>query len=449
MKYTILINRQNEWKEKYQKNVEWQTTTNIDKQSILIEKSTFVAYTKLKKELERKNIYLEITAAYRSIKEQSQDCSNENISEYSEHHTGLALDIAIRNNGKYYKEITDENQKTWQEIYDVLAEYGFILRYPKGKEKITGHSYEPWHIRYVGKIPAAIIRENNLTLEEYLKDFGTVIYINKPKGITSHDVVEEISHLFGIKKVGHTGTLDPLAEGVLLVAVGKATKIVELLTAQDKEYIAGVELGYQTDTYDNTGIITATKEIPKGINLKETIKSFQKTYLQEVPIYSAVKVEGKKLYEYARKREEVTLPKKEVTIKEIDLLEETKNTFKFRALVTKGCYIRSLINDIGKSINTYATMTFLTRTKQGSVSLEDINTLEEIREGNITLHRIEDILNYPKITVEDELEFRIKNGQRVSHICNIQDKVIFLRKNHTLLGIYQKEDNQLKVWKNF
>ena len=146
-----------------------------------------------------------------------------------------------------------------------------------------------------------------------------VIVVNKEKGMTSFDVVHEIKKIFHTKKVGHTGTLDPLAEGVLIVCIGNATKIVELLTANDKEYIAEAKLGIKTDTLDTEGEIIDKKDFNIDL-LEDTINSFKKTYLQEVPIYSAVKVNGKKLYEYARKGIEVELPKKEVTIKEIELL---------------------------------------------------------------------------------------------------------------------------------
>ena len=150
----------------------------------------------------------------------------------------------------------------------------------------------------MGVIPATIIYQDNLTLEEYLKNFSCILYINKPKNITSYDIVHEISKLFGIKKVGHTGTLDPLATGVMLVAVGKATKIVELLTAEDKEYIAGVELGIKTDTYDITGkVLKETHDFTFSKDaLEKVLNSFIGKYYQEVPIYSAIKVNGKKLF---------------------------------------------------------------------------------------------------------------------------------------------------------
>ena len=297
------------------------------------------------------NIYIDIDDSYRSISTQEkiynhylelngqEYCDNYvAVPGYSEHHTGLAIDIMLKVNDGFLREDMDQFEyiNVFEEIHKHLYKYGFILRYPKGKENITGYNYEPWHFRYVGKLPAKIIYENNLCLEEYLSSFGTVLYINKPKGVTSFDVVNDISKKFGIKRVGHTGTLDPLATGVLIVTVGTACKIVELLTSHDKEYIASVELGYSTDTLDIEGEVIEECNIPNNLNIEEVVNSFKKTYLQEVPIYSAVKVDGKKLYEYARKNIEVDLPKKEVTIKEIELLENIDNIFKFKCLVTKG-----------------------------------------------------------------------------------------------------------------
>lgn len=312
----------------------------------------------------------------------------------------------------------------------------------------NGFIKEGNNLIYVGKIPAKIINDNHLTLEEYLNDFNAVLYVNKKKGMTSFDVVNEISNLFGIKRVGHTGTLDPLAEGVMLVCIGKATKIVELLTAKDKEYIAEVQIGIKTDTLDITGNILEEKEVENNLKIKETLNHFKKTYLQEVPIYSAVKVHGKKLYEYARKNIEVELPKKEVTIKEIELLSSNNNTFKFKCLVTKGCYIRSLIKDIGEELETLVTMKNLTRTKQGNISIMNTNTLEEIANNQFKYYKIEEVLDYPIISLNEEFVKEVSNGMKIPNNWNIQDKVIFMY-NGKLLGIYQKDCNNLKVWKNF
>jgi len=458
MKYTVLVNKNNKFKENSKYNLI--TTKNELNEEVKVEEEAYNHFLLLKEYLKELNINIDIDDSYRSIDRQTelyeyylnnngQDYCDKYVAVpgYSEHHTGLAIDIMLKINDGYLREDMDQFQeiKTFEEIHKHLYKYGFILRYPQGKENITGYSYEPWHIRYVGEYPAKIIYENNLCLEEYLNSFGTVIYINKPKGVTSFDVVNSISKRFGIKRVGHTGTLDPLATGVLIVTVGTACKIVELLTSEDKEYIASVELGYSTDTLDIEGKVLERKDIQKNINLEEVLNSFKKTYLQEVPIYSAVKVEGKKLYEYARKGIEVELPKKEVTIKEIELLEKNNNTFKFKCLVTKGCYIRSLIKDICNSLNTLGTMTDLIRTKQGNITIEETDDID----SEFTLHSITESLNYDTIIVDDLLEKKISNGMKINNDFNIKDKVIFINKANKLLGIYEVEDNKLKVWKNF
>ena len=281
-----------------------------------------------------------------------------------------------------------------------------------------------------------------------MNEINGIIPIYKEKGMTSFDVVSVIKKIFHTNKVGHTGTLDPLAEGVLLVCVGKATKIVELLTANEKEYIATVKLGIETDTLDIEGKILKEEEI-KDINIKEIIKSYKnKTYLQEVPKYSAIKVNGKKLYEYARENIDVELPKKEVTIKEIELLESTKDTFKFKTLVTKGTYIRSLIRDICHDANTIGTMTELLRTRQGKVKLEECYKLEDIKNNNYKLLSIEEVLNYKKIEVDQDTYKKISNGVKITNTYNIKDRVIFTY-NNQLIGIYEKDNELLKVWKNF
>ena len=205
----------------------------------------------------------------------------------------------------------------------------------------------------------------------------------------------------------------------------------------------------KTDSYDIEGKVIEEKQVPENIHLKDVLSSFKKTYLQEVPIYSAVKVNGKKLYEYARSNKKVELPKKEVTIKEIELLKEENDEFTFKTLVTKGCYIRSLINDIGNDIGCGAIMTSLTRTKQGKISINDSYTIEDIEKGNFKIYKIEEVLDYPQITVDKELEFKIKNGMKIYNEWKIKDKVIFKNNSNKLLGIYEVDNQKLKVWKNF
>ena len=191
------------------------------------------------------------------------------------------------------------------------------------------------------------------------------------------------------------------------------------------------------------------KEVPSNLNIEETIASFQKTYLQEVPIYSSVKVNGKKLYEYARNNIEVELPKREVDIKEIEILKIDNNIIQFRCLVSKGTYIRSLINDIGLSLGCFAIMTELVRTKVDKFSLDEAYSLEDIENNNYKLISIEETLDYKKIVVDEELEFKIRNGVKLKNSFNIKDKVLFLNKQNELLGIYELDNDELKVFRNF
>lgn len=463
-KYVTLVNKESPIKMNYFKNIKLIPLKDIDEEDTFLEEETAKSYKKLQAFLTEKGIEIGLNSGYRTIKYQEglkdkmakqygNKYANQIVAKakYSEHHTGLAIDLSIKRNGVYDRDNNEimKNVETYRAIVPYLAKYGFILRYPKEKEEITGYPYEPWHIRYVGTIPASIMYKNNWTLEEYLNNFSAILYVNKPSGITSFDVVEEISNIFGIKKVGHTGTLDPLAEGVLIVTLGKAVKVAELITAEDKEYKAGVLLGVMTDTLDITGTVIKTKPVDISKDLEKIVNSYQKTYQQEVPLYSAIKVNGKKLYEYARENKKVELPKKEVTIKEIKLLSSDNDTFMIKAKVTKGCYIRSLIRDIGISLDTYATMTTLVRTKQGDVDIKQTNTLEEIRHGQATFHKIEEVLNLPTRVVDEQLEYKIKNGQKLPNQYQVNDKIIFMNKEHKVLGIYKAEDKILKVWKNF
>lgn len=280
-----------------------------------------------------------------------------------------------------------------------------------------------------------------------------ILVVNKEKDYTSRDVVNIISKEFKTKKVGHTGTLDPIATGVLVVTIGGSTKISELLVSTYKEYIAEVTLGIKTDTLDITGNILETKEIKLDKSkLEQTIKSFKKTYLQEVPIYSAVKVNGRKLYEYARNKEEVKLPKKEVEIKEIELLKYAENKFTFRCLVSKGTYIRSLINDICNELNIIGTMSSLKRTKQGEFKIEDSYTLEQIKNKKYKLLEMQEVLKeYLQIEVNEYIENKIKNGCLLENRYD-EDIIVFINKNQQVIGIYKKYEkdmNKIKPWKIF
>lgn len=456
----VLVNKENKIKDKYYENLKLVDTLNVLDEKIKVEEETYKAYLELKKFLEEKDIIIGIDTSYRDEKEQQEiwddflekkglDYCNNYVAPvgYSEHHTGLAIDISLKKDGKFLIDNGDlfKYDDEFKKIHPYLKEFGFILRYPLGKESITGYNYEPWHIRYVGTVAANIIYENNLTLEEYLTKFGGVLVVNKEKGVTSFDVVKEVSKILGIKKIGHTGTLDPLAEGVLVLTIGSFTKLGEDLTSLDKEYIASVEEGILTDTLDIEGKIL-NKNDNRVNNLESLITSFKKTYLQEVPIYSAVKVDGKKLYEYARSGKDVELPKKEVTIKEIELLSKEDDTFTFRTVVSKGTYIRSLIRDMGDTSNTLMTMTKLLRTRQGKFRIEDSYTLEDIKNNNFKILGINDLFSYQVIDIDDNLFKKIDNGVRIDNTFNIEDKVMF-RYNNKIICIYKKEDNYLKMYK--
>ena len=271
-----------------------------------------------------------------------------------------------------------------------------------------------------------------------------ILIINKDKGYTSRDVVNVISKLFGTKKVGHNGTLDPLATGVLVICLNRYTKLNELLASNEKEYIAEVTLGIKTDTLDIEGKVLEEKEtFVNKEDLEKTLKKYETTYEQEVPIYSAVKVNGKKLYEYARSGEKVILPKKKVTIKKIELLKFKDNKFTFKCLVSKGTYIRSLIRDILNDLGVIGTMSNLTRTKQGVFDIENSYSLEDVRNGNYKLLLVKDVLDIDKITVSDELKFKILNGNKVKG--NYSNKVLFLDEDGGELAIYKKDNDDYKV----
>ena len=271
-----------------------------------------------------------------------------------------------------------------------------------------------------------------------------ILIINKDKGYTSRDVVNVISKLFGTKKVGHNGTLDPLATGVLVICLNRYTKLNELLASNEKEYIAEVTLGIKTDTLDIEGNVLEEKEtVVNKEDLEKTLKKYETTYEQEVPIYSAVKVNGKKLYEYARSGEKVILPKKKVTIKKIELLKFKDNKFTFKCLVSKGTYIRSLIRDILNDLGVIGTMSNLTRTKQGVFDIENSYSLEDVRNGNYKLLLVKDVLDIDKITVSDELKFKILNGNKVKG--NYSNKVLFLDEDGGELAIYKKDNDDYKV----
>lgn len=279
-----------------------------------------------------------------------------------------------------------------------------------------------------------------------------VILINKPKGITSRDVVNEVCKILKTKKVGHTGTLDPIASGVLVVCVGKATKLVDIITSANKEYVATVKLGLLTDTLDLDGEVLKKEKVAiRKEELSKVLDSFLGKYEQEVPIYSAVKVNGKKLYEYAREGKKVNLPKRMVEIKEIELINLTEEEYKFKVLVSKGTYIRSLIYDINRKLNVIGVMSDLVRTKQGIFNIDDAYTLEDIKTGNYKMYTITDVLkNDNCVVINDKLFNPIKNGCIIDNIYG-KEVVTFIYDNKvvSIYKTYDKDKTKLKPFKMF
>lgn len=265
-----------------------------------------------------------------------------------------------------------------------------------------------------------------------------VLVVNKPTGITSREVVNKVSKRLGTKKVGHTGTLDPLASGVLVMTIGKYTKLCNVLTSSYKEYVATMEFGILTDTLDSTGqVLKEEKRELTDEEMKKAVLLYnQKKYLQEVPIYSAIKVRGRKLYEYARNHESIELPKKEVEVQSVEIIAQEKKTITFRTLVSKGTYIRSLIRDMASSIDTIAIMTNLIRTKQGKFKIEDAYTLEEIEKGNYTLLTIEDILDVT--TINDYSKIKdIINGVKITYPST--KEYLLFKDGKKEIALYKKE----------
>ena len=247
------------------------------------------------------------------------------------------------------------------------------------------------------------------------------LIVDKPKGMTSHDVVNQVRRITGQRRAGHTGTLDPNATGVLPVALGEATKLIPYLENDDKRYVAQVLFGPETDSCDITGTPVDTRESFEisEADLMSALKDFTGEILQKPPLYSALKVNGRKLYEYARAGEEVEIKARPVTIYSIDAdASGLSNSTELSVSCSKGTYIRSLARDLGHSLGVPACLGDLRRTAAGSFPIDRAVILDDLRDGSI---RIEDVLipaedalgGMPVVTVSDEGIRFLKNGNLV------------------------------------
>ncbi len=250
-----------------------------------------------------------------------------------------------------------------------------------------------------------------------MDNINGIVIVNKEKGFTSHDVVNVIRRIFGTRKVGHTGTLDPDATGVLPICIGKATKVSDMLTFSDKCYVARVRLGITTDTQDITGEITGTFDVNiSEKQLKDAVKKFIGETEQIPPMYSAVKINGKKLCDLARKGIEVERKPRKITVYSMEVSDFDLTEFTLSVHCSKGTYIRTLCHDIGNYLGCGAVMCGLERTKSSVFTLDNAYTLDELKEMDedrlrSSLMSIDSVfMGYPRFNISDDLKRKLTNG---------------------------------------
>ncbi len=284
-----------------------------------------------------------------------------------------------------------------------------------------------------------------------------ILLLNKPKGMTSHDCVFKVRKLVKMKKVGHTGTLDPDVSGVLPICLGRATKIVEYVTAANKTYEGEVKLGFSTTTEDASGEVVDEKKVDRVITIDEVLNvlhSLTGEIIQTPPMYSAVKVNGKRLYEYARQGMVIERPSRKITIHKLELLSDIVHTnhtvsFRFRVTCSKGTYVRTLAVQIGEKLGYPSHMSDLIRVSSGEFKLQQCMTLEElenlVKDGRIQEHllSIEDALSHlPKLIINDKVAEKVKNGSVLpvpQELNQIQvGEPIAVLYNGDILAIYQR-----------
>ena len=286
-----------------------------------------------------------------------------------------------------------------------------------------------------------------------MQDINGIIVINKPKEYTSHDVVAKVKKILNIKKVGHTGTLDPNATGVLPLLLNTGTKLSKYLIEHDKEYEVTLELGIKTDTADIEGNVIKKEEVNwKKLNdIEETLNTFLGEQTQIPPIYSAIKVNGKKLYEYARSGQNINIEPRNIQIYKIELqkIDKEKNEINFRVHCSKGTYIRSLCEDIAQRLGTIGYMKELKRTKVGNFTISEAVKIEEIENNK------EQIIKEKLISIEKFFESKesIKlnkkqldkflNGVKI-RIDKQEDICRIYNENNEFIGIGTIEKNFLK-----
>lgn len=270
-----------------------------------------------------------------------------------------------------------------------------------------------------------------------------VFFIDKPKGMTSRDVVNFLMKKFSFRKMGHVGTLDPFATGLLIVISGKATKIGQFLESEDKVYVATLVLGEARDSEDETGTRTATAEVPPltKSEIQRVFDSMLGRQKQIPPMYSAIKQNGVPLYRLARQGIEVERKEREIVIYSLDCLDYQDGKLTFRVHCSKGTYVRTLGVTIAEKLHTLGYLSSLRREKVGNISVQNANFLEEVQVEH--LHSmLEAMCNFPTMEVPSSLVEDIKNGKRIALSCQ-EEKVLLVYQN-TPLAVYEKEDEKYR-----
>lgn len=284
-----------------------------------------------------------------------------------------------------------------------------------------------------------------------------IVNILKPPGMTSHDVVAYVRKVTGIKKVGHTGTLDPGAAGVLPICIGKGTKIVDYIMSNSKTYICELTLGNKTNTYDKYGdFIFPEDNNIEDITLEEfklVLEKFKGEILQRPPVFSAIKINGKRSYDLAREGHEIELPKRKVFIYDIEILKFSPPHIILKIQCSKGTYIRSICNDIGDILGCGSYMSFLIRTATGNFKIEESCVLNELNKDNLfsLLTPIDKVLNMKHIYVDEKYTLKLMNGNSINmkHYEDLKegDKVKIYIKPHNFIGIGNLSNGYLYVEK--
>lgn len=306
--------------------------------------------------------------------------------------------------------------------------------------------------------PTYLIKTPKGLLKYFRKEINGILLIDKPIGCTSHDVVSRIKSVMNIEKVGHAGTLDPFASGLLVLLLGSATKLSDYLLEENKEYIATVVLGKTTNTLDCEGLITNVKNVDENLDVDDVLKNLIGKIKLVPPVYSAIKLNGRKMYDLARKGENIEISARENVIFMLKRLNEIKYEdncayFDIVCSVSKGTYIRSLAKKIGDELGYPAYLTALRRIKCGQMEINDAINLSEVNQKTSVISIVDALKGKKIVYIDDVIYNRVKNGMKV-YLKNTNDEKVFLVYNNNLVAIYEKAENNCdcqyvarRVWK--